>query len=123
VGRARQGTRAGTPGRGIGQGRMRGWEGGGRGEERGSEGSSPRGSTIGDNHSPESHLGQGEEEEREQEVAAWEKKMRARRVGARAWGRHAPGPSQTGVGRATGRTRPWAGPTTHYTLSLTSNQI
>jgi hypothetical protein len=35
------------------------WEGGGRGEERGS---SPWGSTIGGNSSPESHLGQGKVE-------------------------------------------------------------
>jgi hypothetical protein len=36
-------------------------------ERREGRESSPRGSTIGDNRSPESHLGQGDMEERERE--------------------------------------------------------
>jgi hypothetical protein len=55
----------------------------GEGEERGGEGkgrgSSPRGSTIGGNHSPDHTLGKGdgrEVEERKREVAVREKKMR-----------------------------------------------
>jgi hypothetical protein len=56
-------------------GRTRGARGGRQGRGRGEERrSSPRGSTIDDNCSPESHLGQGEVEEREREVAAREKK-------------------------------------------------
>jgi hypothetical protein len=74
-----RGAQPGAPGRGAwGEGRRRER----RGEERGS---SPHGSMIGGNRSPESHLGQGEVEEREREVAAWEKKMRERGVGGGGW--------------------------------------
>jgi hypothetical protein len=70
----------------------------GEGEERGGEGkgrgSSPRGSTIGGNHSPDHTLGKGdgrEVEERKREVAVREKKMREGGVGVRTWGEEAPG--------------------------------
>jgi hypothetical protein len=62
----------------------KGRAGGGRERERRGEdrGSSPWGSTIGGNRSPECHLGQRGDgrqvEEREREVAAREKKMRER---------------------------------------------
>jgi hypothetical protein len=53
--------------------------------------------------------------------------MREREGVGRAWGergtRDAPRPGQVGEGRATGWAGPWAGPTTHSSLSLTSNRI
>jgi hypothetical protein len=52
-------------------------------ERRGERGSSPRGSIIGGNRSPESNLGQREVEEREREVAARERKNQGERVWAR----------------------------------------
>jgi hypothetical protein len=87
--------------RGAQPGPDRDARGGGReeGEERIGEerGSLPRGSTIGGNRSLESHLGQGEVEEREREVAVQEKKMREREGWGRVW-----------VG--SGRVRPCHGP-------------
>jgi hypothetical protein len=57
-----------------------------RGEQRGS---SPRGSTIDNNRSQESHLGQGEVEERwkrESKIAAREKKNERERGGGASMG-------------------------------------
>jgi hypothetical protein len=110
---------AGAPGRAA-QG-----EGRGKRERREGRGSSPQGSTIYGNRSPESHLGQGEVEEREREVAAQEQ-TNEREGGGGAHGgergaRGAPRPGRVGVGRATSRARPRAGPTTHGSLLLTSN--
>jgi hypothetical protein len=84
---------------------LRTGRGEGKRERREENESSPRGSTIGGNRSPESNLGQGEVEEREREVAARERKNeRERGVGPRMGGRGARGTHGLGrvrVGRAT----------------------
>jgi hypothetical protein len=88
-------------------------DGGGKRERREERGSSPRGSTIGDNRSPGSNLGQGEVEEREREVAARKRENEGRGLGARL--------GQGGPCHGPGA-RPWAEPTTHCSLSPASNR-